>query len=119
MLRVLLAAAVLAAPAIAEDNSSVVPGFFAQGEGNWEVICHVVESGKQSDVVLGSGRVRFASRALTKASCNYHASAKGDLTITITGATKCPFKGATVEACSVTAPKHRRGTFDFKVQSGQ
>lgn len=119
VLRVLLAVAVLASPVVAGDNSSVNPGFSAQGDGNWEVICHVLADGKQSDVILGSGRVQYGNRALSKASCNYHASAKGDLVITVIAAAKCPFKGETVETCSITVPKLRRGSFDFKVQGGR
>ena len=118
-LKVLMVAAVLASPVFALDNTSVVPGFSARGEGNWEVICHVVAAGEQSDVILDSGRTRYASPKLSKGSCSYHASAKGDLAITITGTAICPFKGGTAEACSITVPKHRRGSFDFKVRKSQ
>src|SRR3569623_856710 len=116
MWKLLLVSGLLASPAFAQVGASAVPGFSAQGPGNWEMICHVLADGDQNSVILSSSRPGYANKALKTASCDYHASGKGDLVLTITGAAKCPLKGATDEACTITVPRQRAGSFSFKVK---
>lgn len=119
MWKVLLAAGALVSPAFGADSASVVPGFSGQGAGDWEMICHVLADGDQSNVILSSSRPRYANKTLKTASCDYHASGKGELVVTITAAAKCPFKGATEDACTTTVPQRRAGSFAFRVKDGQ
>lgn len=119
MLKVVLAAGVLVSPAFAADSADVVPGFSAQGAGDWEMICHVLADGDQSNVIVSPSRPRYANKTLRTVSCDYHAGGKGELVITITGAAKCPFKGATEDACLITVPQRRAGSFEFRAKGGQ
>lgn len=119
MWKVLLAAGFMASPALAQDNATVVPGFSGQGAGAWEMICHVVVGGDQREVILGPSRTRFESQSLQRASCTYHASARGDLVVTINAAATCPFRGASEGACTTTLQRSHPGSFEFRVRNSR
>lgn len=119
MWKVLLIAGLLASPAFAQDSASVTPGFSGQGTGEWEMICHVVTGDGQRDIVLSPRSPSFADARLFSASCTYSATSKGDLVVTINGAAKCPFKGATETACTQTTRKGHPGLFDFRVKNAR
>ncbi len=114
----LAALALLAAPAAAQDAASSAPGFAVKADGNWELICHVVSRGEdQSAVMLNSRRSSYYNPALQHAECGSTSSASTDLTVVITGAKKCPFKGGSSDACSTSVQKGHPVQFEFNVKS--
>lgn len=113
----LTALALLAPPTNAQDAPAAAPGFSVKADGNWEMICHVLSDGDQLNVVLNSGRTGYSHPRLVRASCESTGHAKGDIVISIIGAAKCPFKGASEEACTLTAPKGRLIAFEFRTKA--
>lgn len=107
----LLAAGLVAGAATA---ASAAPGLSAKGDGRWEVQCKVVADGEAKTVILAPDTAAYAHPKLTRASCDYHASSAGDLAISVTEVAACPFPGASAGACTLTAPKGKRGTFSFR-----
>lgn len=113
---VLLIAGSLAGPGAAMAAPDVVPTISASGQGSWEMICHIVADGDQSDRILGPDRSSYSSPKLQRASCSYKGASGGPLVITITGAAACPFKGASADACTLSVPRGRAGSFELKVK---
>jgi hypothetical protein len=107
----LAATALLTGTAHAAD----APSLSAKGDGNWEMLCHVVSNGETKPTILGPDRPAYADARLTRGECAYHATAKGDLTVSLVGAGACPFAGAAADACTLTVPKGKRGSFKFRV----
>lgn len=108
----LLAGPVNAAPA---PDAAPAPGISANGEGSWEMICHIVADGDQLDRILGRDRSSYSNPKMQRASCSYKSPSTAPLVITITGTTACPFKGVSADACTLTVPKGRAGSFELKV----
>jgi len=106
----LAATALLAGGAQAAD----IPSLSAKGDGNWEMLCHVVSNGESKATILGPDRPAYSDPRLTRGDCTYHATAKGDLTVSLVGVAACPFAGAAAEACTVTVAKGKRGSFKFR-----
>ncbi len=106
----LLAAALVAGSA----TSASAAGISAKGAGRWEVKCQVLADGESRTVILAPDTAAYAHPKLVRASCDYHARAAGDLTISVTGATPCPFESASADACAFTAPKSKAGSFTFR-----
>jgi len=113
---VLLIAGSLAGPSAAMAAPGTAPTISASGQGSWEMICHIVAGGDQSDHILGPDRSSYSSPKLQSASCSYKGASGGPLVITITGTTACPFKDASADACTLTVPKGRAGSFELKVK---
>lgn len=114
----LAALALLAAPAAAQDSATNVPGFAIKGDGNWELICHVVSRGEdQPAIVVNPRHSSYYNPALLHAECGSTSSASTDLTVVITGAKKCPFKGGSSDACSTSVQKGHPVQFEFNVKS--
>jgi len=109
-----LVSSLLAGPVCAADEAT--PGFSGQGEGGWEMLCHAGAGVDDQVVILKPERSAYANPKMTRASCSYKASAKGDLVVSVVAASTCPFKGASESACAVTVPKGRAGSFAFKVK---
>lgn len=112
---VLLIAGSLAGPGTAMAAPDVAPTISASGQGSWEMICHIA-AGDQSDRILGPDRSSYSSPKLQRASCSYKGASGGPLVITITGPTACPFKGASADACMLSVPKGRAGSFELNVR---
>jgi hypothetical protein len=98
----------------AATAATAAPGLSAKGDGRWEVQCRTVADGEAKTVILAPDTSAYAHPKLVRASCDYRASASGELTISVIGASACPFAGASAEACTLTAPKSKRGSFSFK-----
>lgn len=105
--------------ALAGDASNTVSTISAQGDGSWEIICHVgLPGGDLATPILGPGRSSYSSRELRRASCDVKNGGKGPLVVTITApAMACPFKAATADACQQTFAKGRAGSFELKAKS--
>jgi len=95
------------------------PTISATGQGDWEMICHFVAGGEQSDVILGPQRGIYSNPQLQHASCTYKGPSSASLVITISGAGDCPFKGVSADACMLTSPKGRAGSFELKVKAAR
>jgi hypothetical protein len=112
----LLAAGLVASPVNAADAASAPPSISASGQGNWEMICHIVANGDQQVRVLGPDHSIYSDAKMQRASCDYKNTTSAPLVITIAGAPACPFKDASADACSLTVAKGRAGSFDLKVK---
>lgn len=95
-------------------TAEAAPGFSATGEGSWELLCQVFTNGEAKTVILSPSTTAYAHPKLTRGSCGYRASPQGDLTISVTDVSACPFAGAPVDACKLAAPKGKRGSFKFQ-----
>jgi len=112
----LLAAGLVASPVNAADEVGTPPSISAHGQGNWEMICHIVANGDQLVRVLGPDHSIYSDAKMQRASCDYKNTTSAPLVITIAGAPACPVKDASADACSLTVPKGRAGSFDLKVK---
>lgn len=109
-----LAVGVLATAAHAAETPNVAPGFSVKGEGRWQMLCHVLADGENQTVILESGRTSYSNAKMTRSECDYRAGSAGDLLISVVGVEACPFAGAAPEACTMTAPKGKAGSFKFQ-----
>lgn len=107
--------------ALAGDASDTVSTISAQGDGSWEIICHVLlPGGDQATPILGPGRSSYANREMRGASCDVRNGTKGPLVVTISApAMACPFKGASADACEQTFTKGRAGSFELKARKAR
>ena len=115
----LLAATLLAGHAHAADSSVSAPGLSATGGGAWEAICHVLANGEQKSVILNTQHSGYSDPRLTRAECSYRAGLQSELVVTVAGAETCPFAGASAEACTLSAPKGKRGSFTFRASQAR
>lgn len=111
----LMGSMALLAPVNVAAAPDAVPTISATGDGAWEMICHVVAGGDQLVRVLSADRHVYADPKMQRASCEYRNSQRGPLTISISGANTCPFKGASAEACTISVPSGRAGSFELRV----
>lgn len=113
---ILLATGLVASPVNAADTVNTPPSISAHGQGNWEMICHIVTNGDQLMRILGPDKNTYSDAKMQHASCDYKNATLTPLVITIAGVPACPFKGASADECSLTVPKGRAGSFDLKVK---
>jgi hypothetical protein len=113
---ILLATALVANPVNAADAVSTQPSISAHGQGNWEMICHIVANGDQQVRVLGPDHNTYADSKMQRASCDYKNTTSAPLVITIAGVSACPFKDASSDSCALTVAKGRAGSFNLKVK---
>jgi len=118
-LLMLMAASVLAGQIPAAEAQGAPPSISASGQGDWEMICHLVTGGDQSDAILGPDRSSYSNPRLQRASCTYKSPSSAPLVITISGAGGCPFKGVNADACVLTTSKGRAGSFELKVKAAR
>lgn len=107
----------MASPAAAQEKSASTPGFSVKGDGSWEMICHVVRNGEQQTLVMNARKGDLFDARLARAECASSRPAQGELTISVVGAAKCPFKDGTEQACSTSVPKGRPVSFAFKANA--
>jgi hypothetical protein len=112
----LLAVGLVANPLNAAEPASTPPSISARGQGNWEMICNIVADGDQLVRVLGPDRNAYSDPKMQRASCDYKNAAVAPLIIVIAGTAACPFKDASADACALTVPKGRAGSFELKVK---
>jgi len=121
MAGLLLMTSANASAAPAGDGQGPAPApstLSAHGEGNWEIICHILRPGGEQIVrILNSQRSTYSDPELRGASCSIRNASKGPLVVAISApAMACPFKGATVDACEETIAKGRADSFDLKAK---
>jgi len=97
--------------AAAETKAVVIKG---EGAGNWEMWCKVNPMrGSEYTAFADPSRPELTLQAPKYATCSYKNSSSNDLTISVEGAEKCPFRKPTETGC---ATKFRRGSFgDFSL----
>ena len=115
----LFVAGSLAGPISNAEAQVVTPSISATGQGSWEMLCHIVADGEQSDRFLGPNRSSYSNPKLQRAECSYKAPQAAPLVITIAGSATCPFKGASADACTLTEIKGRAGKFELKFKAGR
>lgn len=113
----LLAAATMAVagPTQAASSGDTVSTITASGEGNWEMICHIVRPGGDQIVrILEHDRNTYSDASLLRASCEIRNTRKSPLVVTIAAPTmKCPFKTAAADTCTQTFAPGRAGSFEL------
>ncbi|MEG3146020.1 hypothetical protein U1839_15285 [Sphingomonas sp. RT2P30] len=115
MWTIILAAVVSAAPADAADAPAAVNTLSATGQGNWEIICHIVRPGGESlNRILDAGHDHYSDANLLRASCDVKNANRAPLIVSISApALKCPFKVAETGACEQSFAKGRAGSFEL------
>lgn len=118
MVGLLLVTGVGVGVAPASAGPGPVSTLSAHGEGNWEIICHVLRPGGEQTVrILDPQRGSYSDPELRRASCDIKNANKGPLVVTISApAMACPFKGASDDACEETFAKGRAGSFELKAK---
>lgn len=111
----ILAALAVTALLAGTAHAAEVPSVSAQGDGKWDMLCHVLADGELKTTILGPDRLAFADPRLKRGDCTYHATTKGGLTVSLVGAETCPFAGTAAGACTLAVPAGKRGSFKFNV----
>lgn len=111
---ILLAAGLIAGSANAMEAGAPAPGISIAGEGSWELICRAIGGGEQNSIILNGNRRVYSNANMHRISYNYKNGSVAPLVISASAAGTCPFKGASAEACALTVPKGRSGSFEIK-----
>lgn len=115
----IFAAAMLAGSAHAAEAPAVESVISATGEGNWEIICHVVRPGGEQIVrILNAQQNKYSDASLLRASCDVRNANRAPLAVSISApAMRCPFKVEGANACEQTFAKGRAGSFEFSTKA--
>ncbi len=116
MWAIILASVASAAPAGAAHSPAAASTISATGQGNWEIICHIVRPGGETiNRILDAGHDHYSDASLLRASCDVKNANRAPLAVSISApAMKCPFKVSDNGACEQSFAKGRAGSFELR-----
>lgn len=108
---VMILAGVIATPVTAQPATT---GLTVQGNGAWEMICHVTRGSDVQTQLLDFRNPSLSG--FSRVSCDQTGGSRGPLVVSVAGPAACPFKVASGAACRQTFTSGRSGSFAIRAK---